>query len=84
MCLTKLKRFKVRMNKDGIGRGWKAFEMRDGELYPLCVTGKPFLVNQWIHEKDFRPSYAKDVIKCGEKSYPNGFHVFNPGSNPMI
>lgn len=68
MC-EKCKPFKVKLNKRGIGKGWRVFRRREDGFYPLIVeTKKPYFLNQWLFHLLYSP------FDNPEHGY--GFHVF--------
>ena len=84
MCLEKLSDFKIKLDKNGVGIGWKLFyKSFDGKLvgdFKSCAIERK--TNKWLKEGDFRPPKWKSTkkIKGGPPfylySYPLGFHIF--------
>lgn len=80
MCLDKLEDFKVKLNKDGVGKGYKVFERLNGNLFPLVFQNNSLPREQWLHEKEYRsfPHEGRKAIQLlnGNGSYGFGWHVF--------
>ena len=81
MCLDKLQKFKVKLDKDGVGEGFKAFG-RDptpgGLRGECCNTQKLRPWNKWLKEKPFRRNRDEGTA-CAwsdSKDYPIGWHIF--------
>ncbi len=80
MCLDKLSEFKVKLNKEGIGVGFKVFV--GNSIFGLKAewNGTQYIrsENKWLREGDFRADKVKHTKKIGYSSvkYPLGFHVF--------
>ena len=75
MCLTKFKKFRVPLNRKGIGKGWKVFDNRENGLYPIVYAdNKPLPTNEWLNERDFRPWATENEENI--RTYPKGFHIF--------
>ena len=84
MCLQTITK-KVRANnKLSHGVGYKVFKnfyvdwsetpKKSGIfLWLLGKNDQNLPIWRWLHEKDFRPRYAKDLIR---DTYPLGFHLF--------
>lgn len=82
MCLEKLSNFKVKLDKNGVGIGWKLFHQNAwgkllGDFQSFSVV-RPR--NKWLKEGDFRHESWKHAKKMhnfsGSVSYALGFHVF--------
>ncbi|MCK4522052.1 MAG: hypothetical protein KAU20_05745 [Nanoarchaeota archaeon] len=61
---------------------WKVGVKLKGKIYPFfrrCFS-KPFELNKWINEKDYRHNDGRNSIACeygrGVGSYSCGFHCF--------
>jgi len=79
MCLDKLSDFKVRLNENGVGVGWKVFNKTpNGMLFGEWQGRKRRSRNKWLKEGDFRLGKFKglELFKCWSIEYPYGFHVF--------
>jgi len=77
MCLQKLEDFNVRLNKDGVGTGYKVFIEKGGKLYgEYARPEKERRRGAWLKEKNFRPRITNDCIEQIEKRYKYGWHIF--------
>lgn len=78
MCLTKLGKFKVKLDENGVGTGWKVFAKMKNKLYlDFRGTQHPRPKNQWLNEKDYR--WKEDKVR-GRIYYDNfkykfGWHI---------
>lgn len=83
MCLEKLSDFKINLDENGIGEGWKIFTnyLADGELRGEWKSRqKARETNKWLKEGNFRAKNDKFAKKIPSfflsEEYPFGFHVF--------
>ena len=77
MCLQKLEDFNVRLNKDGVGTGYKVFRQFKGKLFgEYARTGKERRTDIWLKEENFRPQRSDDGLERIGKRYKRGWHVF--------
>ena len=71
MCLDVINKTKPR----SIGKGYKVFRTRDGELYPLYVKSKGYYpLQRWIKVSDHEivsTEYCRDI-----SGYQPGFHIY--------
>jgi len=73
MCLENLENFKVKLNEDGIGTGYKVFKLKEGELRGEIVTqGRARPIGTWLKEKDFRAISDEKI----DGRYKQGWHIF--------
>ena len=62
--------------------GWVVSWVGEGRLYPLSlginmVTNKPYPINRWIKEKDYREDKRRKYLSTGMgEKYPCGFPVY--------
>jgi hypothetical protein len=76
MCLEKLENFKVKLNEEGIGTGYKVFRVEDGELYGEIVRReKVRRVAVWLKERNFREPKGSN-LKLIDAKYEKGWHIF--------
>ncbi len=79
MCLAKLEDFKVRLNKYGVGNGWKIFTLGgEDRLEGQFTTAKERQRGKWLDERGYRYEHTmhRDLIDAAHKDYPYGWHVF--------
>lgn len=76
MCLETLQNFKVKLNKDGIGIGYKVFKLKAGALYGEIVRKeKVRRVGVWLKERNFRAPKGSNLKMINGK-YKEGWHIF--------
>ena len=77
MCLDKLGDFNVKLNKDGVGTGYKVFNPIGGKLCgEYARPEKERRVGVWLKERNFRPLKTNDTIEPIGKRYERGWHIF--------
>ncbi len=77
MCLNKIRDFEVKLNKEGVGTGYKVFCEKGGELYgEYARVDKKRRVGVWLKEKNFRPRKTNNCIEPIGKRYERGWHIF--------
>lgn len=79
MCLDKLARFDVTLDKNKVGVGWKVFRRRwgDGKFIGEYFSSGILPRRRWLNEKDHRSRFFKNKrYKKIESRYPFGWHVF--------
>ena len=77
MCLQRLEDFNVKLNKDGIGVGYKIFCEIDGRLCgEYARPRKERRVGVWLKEENFRPRRTNTRIQRIERKYKRGWHIF--------
>ena len=75
MCLDRLENFKVKLNEDGIGTGYKVFRM-DGKLYgEFARRTKERRVGVWLKERNFRLLRTSSLQRIKGR-YKQGWHIF--------
>lgn len=88
MCLDKVIKFKVKLDKNGVGEGWKVFgrySTPDGLRGECCNTQKLRPWNKWLKEKPFRRHIEVEIAHAWKngKSYPIGWHIFKTEHGAM-
>ena len=77
MCLQRFENFNVRLNKDGVGTGYKVFRQMDGKLYgEYARPQKERRVGVWLKEENFRPQRIDTGLERSKKRYKRGWHIF--------
>lgn len=79
MCLDKLEDFKVKLNKNGVGEGYKTlYRRRKGFAGEYKGRGILRIANKWIHEGSLRSIKDKScrVITSWNCKYPYGIHIW--------
>ena len=77
MCLKKLEDFNVRLNKDGVGTGYKVFRRFEGKLFgEYARTDKERRPDIWLKEENFRPRRSDDGLDRIGRMYKRGWHIF--------
>lgn len=85
MCLERLQDFKFNLDENGVGFGWKVFNVnpKTGSLNAEYRKAKVRPRGRWLKEKDYRFAHEKDkkFLFDSKISYPYGFHVFLKGTD---
>ena len=77
MCLKRLEDFNVRLNKDGIGTGYKVFNQRNGRLCgEYARPGKERRVGVWLKEENFRAQRIDTGLDRNGVKHKYGWHIF--------
>ncbi|MCK4826409.1 hypothetical protein KA005_62275 [bacterium] len=82
MCLETLKDFKVKLNEQEVGLGWKVFKFSANKSLfgQFCGTFLERSRGKWLREEDFRPSMEENICKKWMDiygKYRTGWHVFH-------
>ena len=76
MCLDTLENFKVKLNGDGVGIGYKVFLLEDGKLYgEFARTEKVRRIEVWLKEQNFRHPKGT-CLRYINNRYKHGWHIF--------
>jgi hypothetical protein len=87
MCLDQVTKRNPRKTH---GFGWKVFrDAGEWGLYPECQgRGKPYEINKWCHEEQWRHYVLREQIATGYSPpfvyYPAGFHIFKRKKDAKI
>lgn len=77
MCLKKLEDFNVRLNKDGVGTGYKVFNRKEGKLYgEYARPGKERRVSVWLKEENIRAQRIDTGLDRNGVKHKYGWHIF--------
>ena len=77
MCLYTLENFKVKLNEDGVGTGYKVFNKNNGRLYgEYARPGKERELGVWLKEKNFRPQRKDTGLDRSGVKNKRGWHIF--------
>lgn len=74
MCLDTLEDFKVKLDKNGVGEGWKAFHIK-GKKHLISVYFDRHFTHAFGYNKWIKSMPDKVHIRNGV-FYTTGFHVF--------
>lgn len=77
MCIS-LQDFKVKLDKKGVGVGWKVFRRKGNKIYGLYAGKNKFRPpNIWLNEKDFRPTEKEERGSVASiYRYAPAWHLF--------